>query len=309
MTLKNSWYSNSKFLITGEYLVMYGAKALALPLKFGQTLHVKSTNANSLVWKAYTPDGEWFSCEFSLPDLFIIRFDNQALTDKLQEILKVVSDLSPEFISRISSGAEILTELNFDVNYGMGSSSTLISNIAWWTRTDPYELLDLTFGGSGYDIACARTDSPILFSRSNKAVNIERTDFNPTFRDNIYFVYLGNKQSSSSSIKDFRKNSFFSNDDVKLINHITNEIINATDLKIFDKLIDEHESVLSSILKRPALKQRLFKDLPGSAKSLGAWGGDFVMITWNDSRESLKRYLKTKNMDVYFRFDEVVLNY
>ena len=31
-----TFYSNGKLLITGEYVVLDGAKALALPTKFGQ---------------------------------------------------------------------------------------------------------------------------------------------------------------------------------------------------------------------------------------------------------------------------------
>jgi len=36
-----SFYSNGKLLITGEYLVLDGAKALALPTKYGQGQIVK----------------------------------------------------------------------------------------------------------------------------------------------------------------------------------------------------------------------------------------------------------------------------
>ena len=45
-----TFYSNGKLLITGEYVVLDGAKALALPTKFGQSLLVKdrkSTRLNS----------------------------------------------------------------------------------------------------------------------------------------------------------------------------------------------------------------------------------------------------------------------
>ena len=36
--MKKTFYSNGKLLITGEYVVLDGAKALALPTKYGQNL-------------------------------------------------------------------------------------------------------------------------------------------------------------------------------------------------------------------------------------------------------------------------------
>ena len=43
-TMKKEFYSNGKLLITGEYLVLDGAKAFALPTKFGQNLIVEKGN-------------------------------------------------------------------------------------------------------------------------------------------------------------------------------------------------------------------------------------------------------------------------
>ena len=39
--MEKTFYSNGKLLITGEYLVLDGAKALALPTKYGQYLTVE----------------------------------------------------------------------------------------------------------------------------------------------------------------------------------------------------------------------------------------------------------------------------
>ena len=43
-----TFYSNGKLLITGEYVVLDGAKALALPTKFGQSLVVKQGPKNQI---------------------------------------------------------------------------------------------------------------------------------------------------------------------------------------------------------------------------------------------------------------------
>ena len=50
-----NYKSNGKFLLTGEYLVLKGATALALPLKLGQSLDVETLeeNENLIYWNAY----------------------------------------------------------------------------------------------------------------------------------------------------------------------------------------------------------------------------------------------------------------
>ena len=59
-------------------------------------------------------------------------------------------------------GTRVETQLEFPREWGLGSSSTLISNLGLWAETDPYDLLSATLGGSGYDIAAARSESPFL---------------------------------------------------------------------------------------------------------------------------------------------------
>ena len=49
----NTYRANGKLLLTGEYLVLKGALALALPTKLGQTMTVETVHAPSLRWDAY----------------------------------------------------------------------------------------------------------------------------------------------------------------------------------------------------------------------------------------------------------------
>ena len=53
----------------------------------------------------------------------------------------------------------------------------------------------------------------------------------------------------------------------------------AETLQEFEAVIQEHESLISTLLGVPPIKNILFSDLPGEVKSLGAWGGDFCMLT------------------------------
>ena len=59
--MKQTFYSNGKLLITGEYLVLDGAKAFALPTKFGQNLIVENGTNKEIIWKSYNVDQKiWF---------------------------------------------------------------------------------------------------------------------------------------------------------------------------------------------------------------------------------------------------------
>ena len=48
--MKKKYYSNGKLLITGEYVVLDGAKALALPTKFGQYLIIEPGKNQQINW-------------------------------------------------------------------------------------------------------------------------------------------------------------------------------------------------------------------------------------------------------------------
>ena len=45
----------------------------------------------------------------------------------------------------------------------------------------------------------------------------------------------------------------------------------------FQNCIIEHETIISKTLKTETVKNKYFKDYTGEIKSLGAWGGDFVL--------------------------------
>ena len=62
---RSRYYSNGKLLLTGEYVVLDGATALAVPTKFGQDLIIKSIQEPELIWGSFTNTGEcWFEAIF-----------------------------------------------------------------------------------------------------------------------------------------------------------------------------------------------------------------------------------------------------
>jgi len=307
MEMQKSWYSHGKLLISGEYLVMEGAKSFALPLKQGQSLSLKSNNKKGLlIWNALLSDGNWFQATFDTKKLNVIETSNRQLAEKLSQILLACRQLSTTFLKE-ETGFSVETKLDFNPEYGFGSSSTLISNIALWADVSPFELLRLTFGGSGYDIACARIHSPLFYQLTDTGPKIEEVTFNHTYKKQIYFVYLGKKQKSTESIKSFQNSAVFNKDDLKTISSISEQIVTANSLPDFEQLLNEHEKIMSGILKRPTVKSLLFNNYEGTVKSLGGWGGDFVLLTSNQSDSSFRAEIKKRGFPVVFGYDELVL--
>ena len=92
-------YSNGKLLLTGEYVVLDGAMALALPTKKGQSLEVIHNNSSTLVWTSVLEDGSiWFTVTLALPTLKVIEGSDNEITQKLVEILKEVQSLNSSFL-------------------------------------------------------------------------------------------------------------------------------------------------------------------------------------------------------------------
>ena len=55
------FYAKGKILLTAEYAVLGGAKALALPTKLGQSLEVIKTSTGKLEWKSIDVNGKvWY---------------------------------------------------------------------------------------------------------------------------------------------------------------------------------------------------------------------------------------------------------
>ena len=321
------YYSHGKFLLTGEYLVLKGALALATPLKLGQSLTVETVCTPSLHWDAYKPDGPWFSVALNPENLEIIDSDDQSKAEKLRQILQAVKQLNPKAFE--GNNLKFTTCLDFDPNWGLGSSSTLIANLARWADVNPYELLKLTFGGSGYDIACATAEGPIYYQLSTtesalrqaqgpqgpKVVElvegptpkVEPIDFNPPFAEHLFFIYQGQKQSSSKEIKAFlaQANPIDLHKDIESVSEISCAVPKCENLDEFGMLMQCHERIISRCIGQEPV-QKHFPDFEGLLKSLGAWGGDFILAATNWDRDQVRAYFKGKGLDVVFGYNDLV---
>ncbi len=303
----NKFYSNGKLLITGEYLVLNGAKALALPTKFGQSLEVSSIVEKKIIWTSFDTDKIiWFETELTFEDIILKNdFEEEhPIKHTLVEILHQANLQNPDFLAS-ATGYKIETELTFPRNWGLGTSSTLINNIAQWLQIDAFELLRKSFGGSGYDIACAQHNSAITYQLSEEEKPIvEVVDFTPNYTENIYFVYLNKKQNSRHAIQNYMNKQQFLTKKTATISEITNRMVLSPNFETTTGLLDHHEVILSDILELETVKERLFSDFNGTIKSLGAWGGDFVMVL---SKENPTNYFISKGYDTILRYEEMIL--
>lgn len=303
------WRSHGKLLLTGEYLVLEGAKALAFPVNKGQTLKVRTEETKDfpvLIWNAYQMNSPWFRARFSLPDLSVIQTSETDLALSLQQLLKACQVMSPGSLDGSRSfSAE--TNLEFDSELGLGSSSTLVSNLAYWTEIDPFELQRTVLGGSGYDIACARSKKPLFYQWVEDKPEIEEISISFPFANHLYFVYLGHKQRTAESVRAFKQKARFGNPEKNRISTITEAVSKVQKLEELENLLEEHEKIMSSVLGILPVKQRLFSDYHGIVKSLGAWGGDFVLMTCHQSEADFKNYLRQKGFNICYSWDELVL--
>ncbi|WP_138435073.1 GYDIA family GHMP kinase [Winogradskyella algicola] len=297
--------SNGKLLITGEYVVLDGAKSLAIPTKYGQSLKIEEDNNNTLIWKSYDEKGNvWFENSFTLENGKILKTigNDNDISSRLVQILESVQQLNPNFLKTLK-GYKISTHLEFNRKWGLGTSSTLINNIAQWADVNAYQLLEKTFGGSGYDIACAQHNTPITFQlKPTNSPIVNAVEFNPSFKNNLYFVYLNQKQNSRDGIKAYRALNKLNSNIISEVIWLTESIINCTELSIFENLITKHEELIGQLINQTPIKSRFFSDYNGCMKSLGAWGGDFILVT---SESDPSNYFKSKGLDVIIPFTEM----
>ena len=305
-----NFFSHGKLLITGEYLVLDGALSLAIPTSFGQRMEVEfqeNDGDNTLSWYSIDSEGEtWFREEFLIVDdengrsvkcYALDVCNSNAVSDKLIEILSKAVDFNPDFLA--GGSYVVKSYLDFPNNWGLGSSSTLICNIAKWAQVDAFELSNASFGGSGYDIAVGMLGGDVLY---RNPVLWEGYVYNPPFKNELFFVHLNKKQNSREGIATYRSKEVDAAD-IDSISQLTEELIQADTIHRFSELITKHEQIVSNIVEMPTVKEKLFADYPKAIKSLGAWGGDFILAVGN---EEDKAYFRNKGYTTILGYSELI---
>jgi mevalonate kinase len=288
-------------MLTGEYLALLGATTLAIPAKKGQHLFVYNY-PEGIKWQARDHNDDiWLDVHLS-NDLNVLSSSDEHSADLLVQILKKASELNPDFSGQLRN-SEVHTRLEFNRHWGLGSSSTLIDLVSQWSSTKPHDLLSGTMGGSGYDVACASASRPILYSNQDQPVWHE-VDWCPPFLDDLFLIYMNQKQSSAAEVDRFMSSKGIFEDEIRLISEMSHRITKCLALDEFQLLLKQHEEIMSSVLKQPAVADKWFKDIPGAFKSLGAWGGDFVLFA--GEKEALE-HIKERGFHTILRFNEIAL--
>ena len=300
------FYSHGKLLLSGEYMVLDGALALTLALKKGQHMEVAPSNDRTIHWRAYDENNElWFETNLSAVNFEVLSSSDLFRAEKLSMILTRARKINPDFLK--SGGAKVNNHLEFSRLWGFGSSSTYISNIAAWANVDAFELFFRTSGGSGYDIASARASGPLFYQHLETIPKIEPVAFLPSFRDKLYFVYTGLKKDSDAGIEFYRRLSKPRPSEIASLSAVAVEMTQASSLTDFEVCMMKHERILSRFLHLKPVKEEHFSDYEGEIKSLGAWGGDFLLVTWKGALDELRAYFAAKTINLIFGYDELVL--
>ncbi len=303
------FYGHGKLLLSGEYFVIDGAEALALPTTVGQSMKVKYRHSYqpTLNWKSLDHCGNvWFESDYEFWHFNPIKSQDGEKQDFVRRVLCAARLQNPHFL-RDDMDVFVETKVEFPIEWGLGSSSTFLYNVAQWAYVSPFELLKNTIGGSGYDIACAQALGPIKFQIIDKKPQWETAAFNPSFTDELFFIHLEQKQSSEKEVLKYNEMKIPNKEQiVSEISALTREMLTVSDLNSFNKIIATHEEIVARALGYEKVKDIRFPDFWGEVKSLGAWGGDFVLVTSDRSPRETREYFEAKGFNTVIPFGEIV---
>jgi len=298
----NRIFSPGKLMLTSEYVAVDGALVLAVPTKLGQELFFTENDdkKSSVHWQAYHQNQLWLDTFIDYKNWEIQETNNQKAAEFILKVLQNVQNLSEtKFKSDVSY--HLKTNLQFPSDFGLGSSSTLMSNLAEWANIDAFDLNEISLGGSGYDVAVAKEKSAILYSRFPERT-YHKINFDPSFKDELIFIHLNQKQDTREGISHY-KSKTTSTELINDYSKLTEKIVNAQNLEEFSQLMTIHEQKLSDFLGTPTVKEKYFQNCPSFVKSLGAWGGDFVLAS---KFGDYKDYFKKQGFTKIFTWQELI---
>jgi mevalonate kinase len=298
--------ANGKLLITGEYLVLVGAKALALPVRFGQRMTIQESPVHAIEWVSLANHSAWFNARFDPESLKAIEADRKNIAHRLTRLLQAARRLNPEFLTG-QKGWNVRVTANYPLAWGLGSSATLCYLVAEWARVPEFELYRQVSQGSGYDIACAGQTGLLCYQLRKGQQEITPARAGRALREFTYFAYLGNKQDSSREVAAFFRKTNYTEIDLVSVSELSNAICDADSYEELARLVKEHEYILSTILKKEPLALQ-FSNFHGAVKSLGAWGGDFAMFVSNDEPTRVIRDLHHLGLTKVFKYAELEID-
>ncbi|MBP1166154.1 mevalonate kinase [Chryseobacterium sp. PvR013] len=298
----NAIFSPGKLMLTSEYFAIDGALVLAVPTKLGQEFFFEETDDKKslIIWEAYHQNTLWLKAVIDYKTWQILETNIPSSAEFITKTLKNVQQLSHQKF-KTDLTYHLKTNLQFPPDYGLGSSSTLMNNLSEWAGIDPFYLNAISLGGSGYDIAVAKEKAAVLF-QSKPEIKYEKVNFNPSFKNELIFIHLNQKQDSREGIN-FYKSKKKSPELVNEFSDLTKKILLCNELENFSELMMIHEYKIANFLEISTVKEKLFSDCPSFVKSLGAWGGDFVMSA---KFGDYKNYFWEKGFPSVFEWENII---
>lgn len=295
-------FSPGKLMLTSEYFAVDGALVLAVPTKLGQEFFFeeKQDEKSLIFWEAFHQNKLWLKAVIDYKNWQIVETNIQPSAEFILKVLKNVQNLS-NYKFKSTDTYFLKTNLQFPSDFGLGSSSTLMNNLAEWSEIDPFHLNSISLGGSGYDIAVAKAKSAILY-QNKPEIHFEKVNFNPKFKNELIFIHLNQKQDSREGISLY-KSKKKSQKLIDEFSNLTRNILLCSELENFSTLMMLHEQKISDFIEIPTVREVLFADCPSFVKSLGAWGGDFVM---SSKFEGYRDYFWGKGFTTIYEWDDII---
>lgn len=291
-------------MLCGEYAVIIGVEALALPVSLGQWMYVWEFDSpgggDRLIWEAKEKDGStWLNESFALPlEAMEAEAEKSSERDRSREVLHSMLSMVAEGFWKTGKSYRIETQLEFDRSSGLGSSSTMVANFARFAGLDAQKVQQKVLGGSGYDVAVAELGKGLVFWKNAEVANWDAWKLSADLTSKWKIVFLGKKQNSRNALADVKgKLMEIEKDDFLMhqLQQVCAAVKMAKQVPMLEAGLEMWQAILAMSLGLETPYQH-FKFQPskgGLCKWLGAWGGDMLLI--NDvfeesEREALKKY-------------------
>ena len=279
-----TFFAPGKILLAGEYAVLLGLEAHAVPVKQGQWMEFFAYNtpenqAPTVHFKALDEHGEsWIENTYDL-DSEVWRDTPAPELDAFDKVLQFVS---ADFWESQTS-YRIETRLEFGRETGLGSSSTFIALMAQCFRLDPQKLQEHIFAGSGYDVAVACLGKPLSFWRNEKGAHYRQWSLPATLTEDWSVVFLGHKVNSRHSaaeiienLKEVLAEPFYKQQFERVLRIVRDAETTAS----VEAALEMYQLLLAQLVNMDTpYKQFGLKPVKqGLCKWLGAWGGDMLLV-------------------------------
>ena len=272
---------------------------MVAPTIFGQKFTFSENLNDDILWLAKDINGTFLEKKFSIES--ISNPDNIRAEDALLKTLANAYQLSNN--KKKLQGFNVESTLNYDRNFGLGSSASFLRLVADIFDCNPFSLRMNGWNGSGFDIAATTQNQLFTYSIEGDLPKVETAIFNNKLTENIFFIYTNKKQNTRDSIQRIKLNDTEKADFVAKANALTVDFQSCSSNFELIMLMEEHEELVSFYTGYNKIKVQ-FTDFQGGIKSLGAWGGDFIMAT--GEKEYIYSYFKTKGLDKIYSWNEII---